>query len=176
VPCAPCGGDGRTAQPREESFDVPAGVDTGTTLRLRGRGEAGVRGGADGDVFVGIRVSPHEIFERSGNDIECELHLPLTQAILGAQIKVPTLDGDEPMHIPPGTQHGTMLRLRGKGATRLGSTARGDLIAHVSVDVPANIGVEERGLFEQLARLRGEEVSDEQPGLLRRLREQFRAR
>jgi molecular chaperone DnaJ len=176
VPCETCGGDGRTAERREETVDVPAGVDHGTTLRLRGRGEHGVRGGQDGDVFLTVRVRPHEIFERNGNDLECALHVPLTQAVLGAKMEVPTLDGPESLAVPAGTQHGEVLRLRGKGAARLDGRGRGDLLVHVSVAVPMQVGVEERALFEQLAKLRGEEVNGEQPGLFRRLRDTFRAR
>ena len=158
---------------RTVPVEIPAGVDDGTTLRMRGNGEAGVRGGADGDLFIRINVKPHEFFARRGDDLECELNVPLTQAVLGAEIPVQTLDGTETVKLSAGTQHGTVVKLRGHGVPRLDGRGRGDLLVHVTVDVPSHIKGEERELFERLADLRGEAVAGEQKGIFRRLRDSF---
>jgi molecular chaperone DnaJ len=173
VPCTQCRGDGRVHNTRSVDVEIPPGVGDETTLRLRGQGEVGVRGGADGDLFVRIRVQPHDVFSRHGDDLACELPVPLTQAILGADIPVQTIDGETSIRIAPGTQHGTMLRVRGKGVPHLDGRGRGDLIVHVSVEVPEKLSAEERSLFEQLAELRHEKVMGEQRGIFRRLRDSF---
>lgn len=171
VPCTACRGAGRLPATRTVSVDIPAGVDDGTTVRVRGQGEQGARGGPDGDLYVQVRVQPHEVFHREGFDLHCELDVPLTQAVLGATIPVETLDGGHEISIPPGTQHGTVLRLKGLGVTRLDGRGRGDLLVHVVVDVPRAVKGEERELFERLAQVRGEAVDEPQPGLLKRLRD-----
>ena len=173
VPCVECHGAGRFLRQRTVPVEIPAGVDDGTTLRMRGNGEAGVRGGADGDLFIRINVKPHEFFARRGDDLECELNVPLTQAVLGADIPVQTLDGTETVKLSAGTQHGTVVKLRGHGVPRLDGRGRGDLLVHVTVDIPSHIKGEERELFERLADLRGEAVAGEQKGIFRRLRDSF---
>ena len=172
VPCTTCGGDGRVDDRRTVTVDVPAGVDDGTTMRIRGRGESGVRGGADGDLYVRIHVEPHDVFERRGNDLLCALEVPLTQAVLGAEIPVQTLDGAESVDLPAGAPHGTVLRVRGKGVPHLNGGGRGDLLLHVSIDIPKKLTAEERTLIEQLAALRGESVkSGKGKGVFRRVRD-----
>lgn len=171
VPCQDCGGAGRRQRARTVRVDIPAGVDDGTTLRLRGRGEEGVRGGPDGDLFVGIHIETHDIFERRGNDLLCELVVPLTQAVLGAKISVKTFDGDVEVDLPAGTPHGTVLRLRGHGVPRLDGRGTGDLLVHVGIDVPKHLKPEERELFEKLAEIRGDRVGGSPGGLFRRLRD-----
>ena len=173
VPCIECHGAGRFLRQRTVPVEIPAGVDDGTTLRMRGNGEAGVRGGADGDLFIRINVKPHEFFARRGDDLECELNVPLTQSVLGAEIPVQTLDGTETVKLSAGTQHGTVVKLRGHGVPRLDGRGRGDLLVHVTVDIPSHIKGEERELFERLADLRGEAVAGEQKGIFRRLRDSF---
>src|SRR5439155_1383993 len=138
-PCSACRGDGRVMNRRTTTVETPAGVDDGTTLRMRAQGEAGVRGGADGDLFIRINVKPHEFFARRGENLECELNVPLTQAVLGADIPVQTLDGTETVKIAAGTQHGSIVKLRGHGVPRLDGRGRGDLLVHVTVDVPSHI-------------------------------------
>jgi len=173
-PCTTCGGAGRTRRQRSVTVDVPAGVADGMTLRLRGQGEAGVRGGASGDLYLTIAIEPHDVFTRQGDDLVCELPVPLTQAVLGAELPVATLDGERTLRVDPGTQHGTVIRLRGEGMPSLEGRGRGDLLVHVSVEVPTRLGEEERALFERLAEVRGEVVGGEQPGIFRRIRETFR--
>jgi len=173
VPCTECRGAGRVPSRRSVTIEVPPGVDDGTTLRMRGSGEAGVRGGADGDLFIRIQVRPHEFFARRGDDLLCELNVPLTQAVLGADIPVQTLDGSEIVRLPAGTQHGTVVHLKGHGVPRLDGRGRGDILVHVTVDIPAHVKQDERRLFEEIARLRGEEVAPEQKGIFRKLRDSF---
>lgn len=172
-PCTGCRGAGRVRAQRTLTVDIPAGVDDGTTLRLRGRGEAGVRGGGDGDLFVQISVAPHDVFVRDGADLRCQLDLPLTQAVLGAEIEVPTLDGVATVKVAPGTQHGAVLRVRGHGAGTVDGRTRGDLLVHVALNVPKHLSPQERELFEQIAQLRGEAVGGDERGLLGRLRDTF---
>jgi molecular chaperone DnaJ len=173
VPCTMCRGSGRVPKRRMVTINVPAGVDDGTTLRLRGEGEAGVLGGADGDLFVRIDVRPHEYFARRGDDLLCELTIPLSQAVLGASIPVQTLDGSEDLEIAAGTQHGDVLRLRARGVPRLDGRGRGDLLVHVAVEIPKKLKAEERELFERVAEMRGEAVADGSKGIFRRIRDGF---
>jgi molecular chaperone DnaJ len=172
-PCTTCRGQGRVPKKHTVTIDVPPGVDDGTTLRLRGEGEGGVRGGADGDLFVRINVRPHEFFARRGDDLLCELTVPLSQAILGASIPVQTLDGTEELEIVAGTQHGDVLKLRARGVPRLDGRGRGDLLVHVAVEIPRRLKPEERELFERVAEIRGEAVSDGSKGIFRRIRDGF---
>jgi molecular chaperone DnaJ len=172
-PCSDCGGDGRTPDTREVRIEIPAGVDDGATLRVKGRGEPGVRGGRDGDLFVRLHVAPHDVFERRGADLICELRIPVTQAVLGAEVAVDTLDGETTLSIPAGTSDGTILRMSGQGAAELQSRRRGDLLVVVRVDIPKKLSEEERALFEKIADLRGEAHS-EAKGLFARLRDSLR--
>lgn len=172
VPCTTCYGHGRRETTRTVRVDIPGGVSDGTTVRLRGEGEAGVRGGPDGDLFVQIRVERHPVFERDGDNLVCDLAIPLTQAVLGATIHVKTLDGEESITVAPGTAHGTVMRLRSRGANRLDGRGRGDLLVHLSVEIPARLEPDQRALFEQIAALRGEEVGSEPPrGMFRKLKD-----
>jgi molecular chaperone DnaJ len=165
VPCRDCGGRGRVEREEDIPIEVPAGVDDGTTLRLSGLGEAGARGGPAGDLYVEIAVRPHPVFVRRGDDLVCQLTIPFPLAALGGEVPIETLDGEEVLRIPPGTQPGTVLRLRGRGAPRLGGRGRGDLLVHVQVEVPTRLSARERQLLEELARLR------ERRGILGRLRD-----
>lgn len=174
VPCVDCRGAGRTARRFSHTIEVPPGVQDGMTLRLRGNGEQGARGGPDGDLFVSIAVEPHEVFERDGDDLACAMRVPVTQAILGAEMPVQTLDGIETIRIAPGTQHGTVVRIKGKGAPRLDRGGRGDLRVYLAVEVPQKLTPEERALIEQLAELRGETISPDERGIFQRLRDTLR--
>ncbi|MBI4728142.1 MAG: molecular chaperone DnaJ [Acidobacteria bacterium] len=174
VPCRDCRGEGRTPQATTLTVDIPPGVQEGMTLRLRGRGEAGVRGGADGDLYVQLAVAPDPVFERDGDDVVCSLEVPLTQAILGAELTVDTLDGEETIRIAPGTRPGTVVRIKGHGAPRLHGRGRGDLVVHVVVDIPRALKAKERALVEELAAVRGEPVGRGGKGMLSRLRDSLR--
>jgi molecular chaperone DnaJ len=158
-PCASCRGEGRLVSDRSYTVDIPAGVDTGSTLRLPNRGAAGLRGGGYGDLYVHVKVRPHSVFERHEHDLQAEVHIALTQAALGVALPFETLDGEEELVVPRGTQSGRAFRLRGRGVPRLGGRGRGDLVVRVVVDVPEDMSDEEEELVRRLAELRGEPVS-----------------
>ncbi|MFY9589122.1 MAG: DnaJ C-terminal domain-containing protein, partial [Actinomycetota bacterium] len=155
---------------------VPAGVQDGTALRLDGRGESGVRSGPPGDLYVQFSVRPHPVFLRDGDHLVCSLRIPVTVAALGADVPIETLDGEDTVQVPAGTQPGALLRMAGKGVPRLGGRGRGDLIVQVSVDVPTKLRGEERELLAKLAELRGEKTGDFAKGFLDRIKDAFKPR
>jgi molecular chaperone DnaJ len=173
-PCEDCRGEGRRTEERTYTVDIPAGVDTGSTLRLTGRGAAGPRGGAAGDLFVHIRVAPHERFVRDGIDLRCDLQVSFAQAALGAHLPLETLDGVEELVLPPGTPTGRELRIKGQGVPQLSGRHRGDVIARVVVQVPTDLTPEQEEALRQYAELRGDEVAPPESGLLSRIRSAFR--
>lgn len=173
-PCPSCRGEGRRTEERTYTVDIPAGVDQGNTLRLTGRGAAGPRGGRAGDLYVHVRVRGHDRFTRSGFDLVHELHLPVTQAALGAHLDFETLDGSEDLVVAAGTQTGRVFHLRGRGVPRIDGRGRGDLLVQVVVDTPADLDDEEQELLRRLAELRGEDVAPADGGLLARIRSAFR--
>jgi len=136
--------------------EIPPGVPDGVQLRVPGRGLAGDAGAPPGDLYVAVQVRSHERFAREGDDILFELPISFTQAALGAEVEVPTLDGTSRLRIPAGIQSGTILRLRGKGLPRFQGSGRGDQLVRVIVQTPSRLSAEERGLFEQLRQLRDE--------------------
>lgn len=173
-PCPTCGGEGRRIIEKTYTVDVPAGVDTGATLRLPGRGAVGVRGGGTGDLYVHVKVRPHARFERRGVDLVHTLHVPMTQAALGAHRPFETLDGGEDLVLPGGTRTGRTFRLRGRGVPHLEGRGRGDLLVEVVVDTPDELSREEEELIRQLAELRGEAVAPADHGFLGRIRSAFK--
>jgi molecular chaperone DnaJ len=156
---------------RSVTVEVPAGVDAGTTLRITGAGSAPPRGGLFGDLYVHLRVLANDRYTREGADLSRVLHVAMTQAALGTEIVVDTLDGEEKIEIPAGTQSGKVIRLRGKGVPHLRARGRGDLHLRIEVDTPANLTKEQEQLLRELAELRGEAVHE--TGLLTRLRSTF---
>jgi molecular chaperone DnaJ len=173
-PCASCRGEGRIVSDRSYTVDIPAGVDTGSTLRLPNRGAAGIRGGGYGDLYVHVKVQPHPTFERREHDLHSDVHIPVTQAALGIALPFETLDGDEELIVPRGTQSGHRFRLRGRGVPRLGGRGRGDMIVRVVVDVPDGLNDEEEDLLRRLAELRGEPVAPpDAKGLFSRVKSAF---
>ena len=158
-PCPECRGEGRTKVTRKIKVKVPAGVDTGSHLRVRGEGEAGTAG--RGDLYVIIEVMPHNIFQRHNNDIITEITIKLTQAILGAEVEVPTLNTKVKMKIPPGTQSGRVFRLKEKGLPDLHGWGIGDELVRVNVEIPTHLTLEQRRLIEEFARASGEDINKE---------------
>jgi molecular chaperone DnaJ len=156
-PCATCDGAGRLREEKALSVKIPAGVDEGSRLRVPGEGESGYNGGPAGDLYVFISVEEHERFTRRDYDIHSEHTVSFTQAALGAEIKVETIDGLEPLRIPAGTQPSQVFRLKGKGVQFLQGAGRGDHYVHVTVRVPTALTDEQRQLLERLAMLEGEE-------------------
>ncbi|MEI2651268.1 MAG: molecular chaperone DnaJ [Microthrixaceae bacterium] len=173
-PCENCSGDGRVVTDKTYTVDVPAGVDTGATLRLTGRGAVGPRGGPAGDLYVKVSVAPHDRFVRQGFDLVHDLPITMTQATLGHHIAYETLDGDEDLVIPRGTQSGRVFRLKGRGVPHLGGRGRGDLLVRAIVQTPTDLRPAEVELLEQFAKLRGDEVTPADGGLLSRIRSAFK--
>jgi molecular chaperone DnaJ len=174
TPCPACRGEGRRVVEKTYTVDVPAGVDSGSTLRLPSRGAAGMRGGPPGDLYVRLRVKRHDRFERQGADLVHELHLPMTQAALGAHLAFETLDGPEDLVVPRGTRSGRVFRLRGRGVPHLEGRGRGDLLVQVVVDTPEELGSEEEELLRRLAELRNEPVAPPDTSLMGRIRSAFK--
>jgi molecular chaperone DnaJ len=173
-PCPDCRGDGRRTLTNTFVVEVPAGVDHGQTLRLSGRGAAGQRGGAPGDLFVHLRVGSHPTLQREGNDLHGQLHVAMTQAALGLHVDYDTLDGAEALTIPAGCSSGQQIRLRGRGVPHLQSRGRGDLVVTVVVDTPSGLNRAQEDLLRQLAAERGEEVAAPDAGLLSKIRGAFK--
>jgi molecular chaperone DnaJ len=158
-PCQDCRGEGRIRQRHAIPVEVPAGVSDGMELRMPGEGPAGPAGGPPGDLYVSFQVKPHPVFERRGQDLVCELSVPMTMAALGAEVEILTLEGAEVLRLAPGIESGQVLRLRGKGIPNLERRGRGDLFVTILVETPEPQSKEERALLERLAELRGEKVS-----------------
>jgi molecular chaperone DnaJ len=149
-PCPRCGGSGRERRTKRYTVKIPAGVKDGTRIRLKGKGEAGFSGGEAGDLFVVTRVQPSKLYERRGDDLVVEVPVTFTEAALGATVEVPTPDGTVSVKVKPGTQDGTLLRVKGKGAPKLKGSGRGDLLARIKVEVPKKLKKRERELLEEL--------------------------
>lgn len=148
-PCGACQGQGRKEETKTLSVKVPPGVDTGDRIRLSGEGEAGLEGGPPGDLFVQVNVLPHEIFQRDGTDLYCEVPVDFVDAALGGELEVPTLDGRVKLKVPAETQTGKLFRLRGKGVTPVRGGSPGDLMCRVVVETPVNLGNKQKELLRQ---------------------------
>lgn len=170
TPCPDCHGEGRTKVTRKIKVKIPAGVDNGSHLRVRGEGEAGAA--ARGDLYVIIEVQPHSVFERHDNDILTEINISLSKAILGAEVEVPTLSGKVSMKIPAGTQSGRVFRLKEKGIPDLHGRGIGDELVRVNVEIPTRLTQEQRRLIEEFAKASGEDISKE--GFSDKIKKAFR--
>ena len=160
-PCKKCRGAGRVEKEKTLEVKIPAGVETGSRLRVNGEGEAGTQGGGSGDLFVVIHVAEHEIFEPQGANLYSAAPITFAQAALGAEIKVKTLDGEENLKIPAGTQTGTVFRVKSKGMPALGGRGHGDLFVSVTLITPKTLTKEQRKLLEQLAEVEDMDFQDE---------------
>lgn len=156
-PCPTCQGAGRTRQVKRYKVNIPAGVRDGSRVRLAGKGEPGRRGGPAGDLYVVTRVAGSQVFRRKGDHLEVEVPITIVEAIRGATIDVPTLNGTKRIRVPAGTQHGTVQRLRGEGPPRLGGKGRGDIHYRLAVDVPRSLDKRQRQAVEGLAEALGDE-------------------
>jgi len=180
-PCTECAGEGRVRSRRTLSVDVPAGVDTGTRIKLTGQGEVGPAGGPAGDVYLEVRERKHETFVRRGDDLHATLQVPMTAAALGTVLSLETLDGPQEVDLRPGTQPGQVVTLRGLGVGHLHVGGRGDLHVHVEVQVPTPTDDEQADLLRRLAVLRGEERPEARfaaanPGMFAKLRDKLSGR
>lgn len=169
--CKNCSGNGRVQVTNTLQVQIPPGVDDGAQLRVSGRGEAGVRGGRAGDLYVAIRIAPHEVFQRAGSDLACEVPVAMTVAALGGTVEIPTLEGPEAVEIEPGTQAGEVIRLRGRGMPRLERRGRGELVALLRVVTPTGLTEEQEELLRRFASLRKEETSSK--SMFDRIKEAF---
>ena len=172
-PCKKCGGEGRTASPTRIKLKIPAGVEDGNRLRSPGQGEAGLRGGGPGDLYVILHVKEHELFDRDGSDLHCEVPISFTTAALGGEVNVPTLEGRAILKVAAGTQNGTVFKMRGKGLPELSGGAVGDLLVRVVVEVPTRLDGDQRKKLEEFAESMGEENTPIHKGFLDRAREWF---
>jgi molecular chaperone DnaJ len=180
-PCPECDADGRVRTRRTIKVRIPAGVEDGTHIQLAGEGETGPGGGPPGDLFLEIVQRPHAIFERQGDDLHCTVTIPMVAAALGATLKIQTLDGPADVDLRPGTQSGQAIPLYGQGSMHLNAAGRGDLLIHVTVEIPTKLEPEQETLLRELARLRGEEsppgrFAPGQQGFFSRLRDAFNGR
>jgi molecular chaperone DnaJ len=153
-PCKTCGGLGRVQKERALNVNIPAGVETGTRIRLAGEGEAGLRGGPAGDLYIFIEVKEHPIFQRDGVNLFCRVPVSMTQAALGGEVEVPTIDGGRVrVKVPPGSQTGKQLRLRGKGMPALRGGGTGDMVIELAVETPVNLTQRQKELLREFERL-----------------------
>ena len=171
TPCSDCGGRGRVESVDTLTVQIPPGVDDGAQLRVSGRGEAGIRGGRSGDLYVAINVATHEVFRRAGDDLACEVVVPMTVAALGGTVEMPTLEDPEVIEIHPGTQSGELVHLKGRGMPRLRGRGRGELVGFLKVETPQDLSDEEAELLERFAALRGERTKER--GLFDKIKEAF---
>jgi len=174
-PCQECDGEGRKEGRSRIKLKIPPGIDEGSRLRSSQNGEAGLRGGPAGDLYVVIHVKKHEVFEREEENLYCEIPIRLATAALGGEVNVPTLEGSQAsLKIPAGTQSGTMFKLRGKGIVPLHGSHRGDLLVRALVETPTRLNSEQRKKLEEFAALCGEENSPQHKSFFERAREWFR--
>jgi molecular chaperone DnaJ len=171
TPCPTCQGRGLERKSRRKVVNIPAGVDTGTQIRLAGEGQPGDNGGPNGHLYIAIQVKPHKFFRRRDYDILLDLNVNVAQATLGADVDVPTVDGLLNLKIPAGTQPGKILHLKGKGIPRLRSNGRGDQLVVINLEIPTHLNAEQRQLFENLAKSLGSEVRPSERGFLDWLKE-----
>jgi len=155
-PCKECRGSGKKSVRKMVQLKIPPGVESGVRLRLRGEGEEGTYGGPRGDLYVFIHVEPHEFFQRDGDDVLCQVSIPMTVAALGGSVEAPTLEGVEKIKIPKGTQHGRRFRLKGKGIVHLRGYGRGDQLIHTVVEIPKDLSKKEEKILKEFAKIRKE--------------------
>ena len=168
TPCSDCRGEGRRVDEKTLTIEIPAGVENGSTMRLADRGPAGPRGGRAGTLYVALRVSGDPRFERIGDDLHHTVTISFVQAVFGATLQIPTLEGDEEVAVPSGTTHGSVLRLRGKGVTHLRGRGRGDILVHIEIEVPTHLDAESEEHLRAFAASRGEDVPEASHGLFGR--------
>jgi molecular chaperone DnaJ len=164
--CKTCSGRGYERKTIKKTIPIPAGVDNGNRIRLSGEGQPGANGGPHGNLDVEVKVKPHKYFRRRGNDVLLDLNINVAQAALGADVKVPTLEGDTKLNIPPGTQPGKVFKLKSKGIPHLRTSGKGDQLVMVNVEVPTRLSSEQRKLFEGLADTLGSEVLPQERSFL----------
>ncbi|MEK1854982.1 MAG: molecular chaperone DnaJ [Phyllobacterium sp.] len=173
-PCPKCSGQGRITEERALSVNIPAGIEDGTRIRLTGEGEAGLRGGPSGDLYIFLSLKPHEFFQRDGADLYCKVPISMTTAALGGQFEVATLDGTQTrVKIPDGTQNAKQFRLKGKGMPVLRQPAMGDLYIQIAIETPQNLNKRQRELLEEFERISSQDNSPQSSGFFARMKDFF---
>ena len=172
-PCRQCHGDGRVEKLTRIKLKIPAGISEGARLRSSRNGEAGIRGGPQGDLYVVIHIKEHKIFQRDGDNLYCEVPIPFSMAALGGQLDVPTLEGKAYLKVPAGAQSGQIFKLRGKGIVHVNGRDRGDLLVRLIVEVPSRLNAEQRRKLEEFAALCGEENTPMRKSFFERAKEFF---
>lgn len=173
-PCKECRGKGTVKRNKKLKVKIPAGVDNGSRLRVSGEGEAGAKGGPNGDLYVYLYVKPHKFFERDGTTVLCEVPINIVQATLGADIKVPTLDGQVTMKIPEGTQPGKVLRLKGKGIPSLRGGSRGDQLVRIKVVVPTKLSDKQKDALRKFADISKDNINPEEKSFMDKVKDFFK--
>ncbi len=173
-PCRECRGTGTVKNVKKLKVKVPAGVDSGSRLRVAGEGEAGLKGGPTGDLYVYLYVKPHKFFERDGTTIMCEVPINIVQATLGDEIRVPTLDGQVTMKIPEGTQPGRVMRIKGKGVARLRGGGRGDQLVRIKVVVPTKLTEKQKEALRSFAEISKDNINPEEKSFLNKVKDFFK--
>ncbi len=172
-PCPTCKGKGKVRNNKKLTVKIPAGIDDGQSVRVRNEGNAGSNGGPNGDLLVSVRVLPHALFQRDGSNVLCEMPITFSQAALGAEIEVPTLDGKVRYTVPEGTQTGTTFRLRGKGIPYVGYKTRGDQYVTVVVETPTKLSKEQKELLRKFSESVGDDAQPKRKGFFDKLKEQL---
>ncbi len=173
-PCKECRGKGTVKKNKKIKVKIPAGVDDGSRLRVSNEGEAGAKGGPNGDLYVYLFVKPHKFFDRDGTTIHCEIPINIVQATLGAEVKVPTLDGNVTMKIPEGTQPGKVLRLKGKGVPSLRGGVRGDQLVHVKVVIPTKLTDKQKEALRSFGDISKDNINPEEKSFLNKIKNLFK--
>ncbi|MBQ5673092.1 MAG: molecular chaperone DnaJ [Phascolarctobacterium sp.] len=173
-PCKECRGKGTVKRNKKLKVKIPAGVDNGSRLRVSGEGEAGAKGGPNGDLYVYLYVKPHKFFERDGTTVLCEVPINIVQATLGADIKVPTLDGQVTMKVPEGTQPGKVLRLKGKGIPSLRGGSRGDQLVRIKVVVPTKLSDKQKDALRKFADISKDNINSEEKSFMDKVKDFFK--
>lgn len=170
-PCGTCNGKGKVRKSVKIKLNIPAGIDDGQTISLRGEGEPGSKGGPAGDLFVTVKIRQHALFKRQGNDIICEMPITFVQAALGSELEVPTLDGKVRYTIPEGTQTGSVFRLKNKGIPFLRGGGRGDLYIKVDIDVPKKLNDRQKAILKEFADMSGDDVHEQRKGFFDKMKD-----
>lgn len=173
TPCSDCGGKGKVRKPFKINVKIPAGIDDGQTIYLRGEGEPGSKGGPSGDLLITIRVKKHPIFQRQGNDLLCQMPITFAQAALGCELEIPTLEGKIKQNITEGTQTGTVIRIKNKGVPYLKGNGRGDLLLSVKVEVPTKLNEKQKQILREFAEVSGDEVHQQRKGFFDKMKDVF---
>lgn len=173
-PCEACHGKGRISKNSRISMNIPAGIDEGQTISLKGEGEPGLRGGPAGDLYVTLHIKPHALFKREGYDVVCDIPISFSQAALGAEIDIPTIDGIIKHTVPEGTQTATVFKIKGKGIKHLRSNSRGDQYIRVNVEVPTKLSNKQKELLRQFAEITGDEGLEQKKGFFNKVKDLFK--